>query len=141
MNEETFPKPTDSIEVNGVNFTHANIYSVVDDFYRQIPLDPMLEVPFRSVHDWPEHINRLTHFWWIRFGGRPYLFSQYNPVVKHFFAGFNDELLGRWLALFRSVLQKNLSIEQSELWGTVSERMGQSLSMRNELFKREHESK
>lgn len=140
MNPEGFPKSTDSIEVGGVVFTHHDIHTVVDNFYAQIPLDPQLEVPFRSVHDWPEHINRLTHFWWIRFGGRPYLFSEYNPVLKHFFAGFNDELLARWLALFKKTLQNHLSDQQRALWTTISERMGQSLSMRNELYRRDYES-
>ena len=141
MNEIGFPKNTDSVEVSGVVFTHAEILNVVQDFYTQIPLDPLLKIPFRSVQDWPNHIARLTHFWWIRFGGKPYLFSEYNPVAKHFFAGFNDELLKQWLSLFRTTLQSNLSHAQSELWATISEKTGHSLSIKNELFRKQHDSK
>lgn len=141
MSEEIFPLDTDTVQVNGVIFTYADIHSVVKDFYTQIQFDPQLEVPFRSVHDWPEHIKRLTHFWWIRFGGRPYLMANYDPVTKHFFAGFNNELLVRWLSFFHATIKKNLSERQYALWAMVSERMGQGLSARNEILRREHESK
>lgn len=140
MADDTFPSKTDAIDINGVIFTHRDIESVVEEFYTQIQFDIHLEVPFRSVHDWPEHIKRLTHFWWIRFGGKPYMFGMYNPVLKHFFAGFNEDLLGRWLKLFRTTLENNLSEPQVALWGQISERMGHSLSLKNEMYKREHES-
>lgn len=140
MSEERIPSDEETVNVNGVAFSHGDMFRVVDDFYTRIQQDPLLQVPFRSVHDWPEHIRRLTHFWWIRFGGRPYLFSQYNPVLKHFFAGFNQELLARWLELFHQTLQQHLSQEQCALWTLISERMGQSLTMKNELFRQEYES-
>lgn len=136
------PKPKNqTVEVNGVIFTHEDLFKVVDDFYTRIQQDPILQVPFRSVGDWPEHIQRLTHFWWIKFGGDPYLFGYYNPVAKHFFAGFNQDLLTRWLALFHATLDTHLKPEQSALWKLISERMGQALSVKNEMFKREYEKR
>lgn len=141
MNHDHFPKKTDSITVGTVLFTHGDIQAVVQDFYTVIQFDPLLEVPFRSVHNWPEHIERLTHFWWVRLGGTPYLFGSYNPVQKHFFAGFNDELLARWLELFNQTLKKQLNSDQSSLWAHLAARMGESLSIRNEFMKKEYESK
>lgn len=141
MSRHEIPQNSATIQIEGITFTFENIQSVVEDFYTQIQFDPGLEVPFRSVHDWPEHINRLTHFWWIRFGGRPYLLDRYNPVLKHFLAGFNDELLSRWLSLFRTTLEKILSREQSMLWSEFAESMGASLSARNESYRRVYESK
>ena len=129
------------VSVNGVDFSHAEILAVIDDFYTKIQHDPILQVPFRSVADWPEHIQRLTHFWWIRFGGDPYLFNQYNPVAKHFFAGFNRELLTRWLSIFHETLQTHLMPDQAELWKLISERMGEALFVKNEFFRREYESR
>lgn len=129
------PNLKDTIDVNGVVFSYENIFSVVDDFYTRIQNDPLLEVPFRSVHDWPEHIERLTHFWWIRFGGRAYLISEYNPALKHYFAGFNEQLLKRWLELFHDTLKDHLNPEQCELWTRISERMGQALTQKNEMLK------
>lgn len=130
-----------TVSVNGVDFSHDDLFRVVDDFYTRIQNDPVLQVPFKSVGDWPEHIQKLTHFWWVRFGGKPYLFNEYNPVLKHFFAGFNEELLKRWLSIFHETLRTHLTSEQVALWKMISERMGEGLSMRNELFKREYESR
>lgn len=132
-------KEDKSVKPNGIVFSHDDIANVVDDFYTRVQLDPVLSVPFNSVHDWPEHVRRLTHFWWIRLGGKPYMFSDYNPVPKHYFAGFNAELLHRWLQLFHATLQHHLNNEQYELWKDLSTQMGQGLSLRNELFRREHE--
>lgn len=141
MTDNNTPKENDAIVVNGISFTHKDIFMVVDEFYTRIQQDFVLSVPFRSVGDWPEHIKRLTHFWWIRFGGRPYMFSEYNPVLKHFFAGFNKELLERWLSIFHDTLRKKLTTEQADLWALISDRMGESLSIRNEHYRREYESK
>lgn len=136
--KKTFPEDSEIVSPGNVPFSHGDIRRVIDDFYTRIQSDPLLKVPFQSVHDWPEHIDRLTHFWWIRFGGRPYLFTHYNPVAKHFHAGFNEEFLSRWLELFDQTLQEHLTDRQRGLWKIVSERMGRSLTMKNELFKREH---
>lgn len=129
-----------SVIVNGVSYTHDDISFVVDDFYTRIQNDAILSVPFKSVADWPEHIERLTHFWWVRFGGKPYLFNYYNPVAKHFFAGFNRDLLQRWLVLFHETLKNRLTGDQADLWKAISERMGEALAAKNELFRREYES-
>lgn len=133
--------PDKIVTVNGVDFSHDEILRVVDDFYTRIQNDPVLQVPFKSVGDWPEHIQKLTHFWWVRFGGKPYLFNYYNPVPKHFFVGFNRDLLTRWLFVFQETLQSHLTSEQAALWRLVSERMGEGLSMKNEIFRREYESR
>lgn len=136
MNSKT-PAATEQIIVKDVVFTHGEIFKVVDDFYTRIQNDPVLKVPFESVHDWPEHIERLTHFWWIRLGGTAYLFTQYNPIIKHYMAGFNKELLSRWLQIFHETLKDNLSPVQAELWTLIAQSIGQSLAIKNELYKQE----
>ncbi len=134
MNVNT-PKESDVITVNGIPFEHGKMFKVVDEFYTLIQSDSLLKVPFASVHDWPDHIERLTHFWWIRFGGKPYLpFVSYNPVEKHFFAGFNQEFLERWLLLFHQTIDKHLNQDQAELWKLISKRMGHALSMKNDFY-------
>lgn len=134
-------RPQEPLTLNGVLFFHDDIFRVVDAFYSRVQKDPILQIPFKSVVDWPEHVDNLTHFWWSRFGGPPYRFNHYNPVGKHFFAGFNRELLSRWLLLFRETLDQHLTPEQASLWGLVSERMGESLFIKNEFFKRDYEAK
>lgn len=140
MNNERRPQAEETVDVNGVPFTHRDLFRVVDDFYTRIQRDPILQIPFSSVHDWPEHIERLTHFWWIRFGGAPYLFSQYNPVAKHFFAGFSRDLLTRWLSIFHATLKEHLAPEQAALWTSISARMGEALLMKNDSFRRHYEA-
>ena len=110
------------------------IHSVIDTFYTRIQADPILEAPFRSVKNWPHHIERLTHFWWIRLGGHPYQLGMYNPVEKHFLAGFNPALLKRWLALFKKTIEEKLSPKAAALWIEISEHMGEALSMKNEGY-------
>lgn len=139
MNNKNYPQADETLVINGVMFTHGDIFSVVDDFYTRVQKDALLQVPFRSVHDWPEHIARLTHFWWIRFGGRIYMFSDYNPVLKHFFSGFNEEFLKRWLELFHQTLKEQLNEEQYMLWKSISEKMGKALSIRNETLKQQYQ--
>lgn len=140
MSQESIPKEN-KIKVNGIEFSHQDFFNVVDDFYTRIQNDPVLQVPFRSVGDWPEHIQKLTHFWWVKFGGAPYLFNYYNPVEKHFFAGFNDELLERWLRIFRETLNTHLTQDQAALWTLISERMGHALSLKNDLYRVAYEQR
>ena len=134
------PLANETIDLNGVVFSHQDIFNVVDDFYTRIQNDPILQVPFQSVGDWPEHIERLTHFWWIKFGGRHYMMSHYNPVMKHFFAGFNRELLNRWLSIFHETLKTHLNSDQVALWKAVSERIGEGLSLKNEMIKQQYQN-
>lgn len=133
---ENIPSPDETVVVRGVSFTHEDLFRVVDDFYSRIQKDPVLQVPFRSVHDWPEHVQRLIHFWWSRFGGRVYLFNYYRPVEKHFFAGFDRSLLKRWLDIFHETLQSHLKPEQVETWRSISEKLGEALAMKNDEFAR-----
>ena len=140
-NEMTQPSPETEIDVDGVIFTFADIYNVVNRFYTQVSNDPVLQVPFSSVEDWPHHIDRLTHFWWMRLGGRAYMEARYNPVARHFVAGFNALFLKRWLGLFHETQRELLRPEQAELWGDLASRMGQALAGKNEYLKQEYLSR
>jgi hemoglobin len=139
MQEMAVPETQASVSLNGTVFSYGEMRRVVDTFYRLVARDPVLQVPFQTVKDWPEHIERMTHFWWTKFGGAPYLRYQYDPVSKHFAAGFNRAFLSRWLTLFHETLHLCLSQEQFELWALIAERMGQGLSYKNELYRQAHE--
>lgn len=133
-------KPSDSdsarnLDLNGVIFSHGDIRAVVERFYALVEVDPLLGAPFSSVTDWPHHIERLTHFWWVRFGGEPYIDTMYDPVGKHYAAGFNRVFLTRWLELFDETVAKTLKPDQAEIWSKVAHRMGEALTMKNEFYK------
>jgi len=126
--------PDQTVDVNGCVFTHQDILAVVDAFYRRVETDALLKVPFGSVEDWPEHIAKLTHFWWTRFGGKSYMDVEYSPPLKHYRAGFNREFLSRWLSLFHQTLQEKLTPDQAKMWKTIADRMGEGLSLKNDMM-------
>lgn len=129
------PKKDSFVTVSGVRYYHSEVFLVVDTFYKSVSTHPSLKVPFKSVYDWPEHIERMTQFWWIRFGGRPYMFSQYNPVLKHYYAGFNKKYLSEWLELFHQTLDIKLTTKQASMWKNLSKQMGIGLLARNEMIR------
>jgi hemoglobin len=135
MNLANPPKENDVLEVGGVTLAFKDVQSVVENFYTEVAKHEILKVPFSSVKDWSHHIERLTHFWWLRFGGSPYMDVQYNPVFKHLEAGFNAEFLAEWLQLFKKTLFSTLTSEQATVWLELAQRMGQALSQKNEMAK------
>ncbi|QNM97432.1 group III truncated hemoglobin [Chitinimonas koreensis] len=106
---------------------------VVDEFYRQVRRHPTLAGPFARVDDWPAHLERLTHFWWVTLGGERYLDYRYAVPARHAEAGFTPALLHDWLALFRQVVRAQLAPEQAGAWITRAERIGESLRLMHEL--------
>ena len=126
----------ESVYFNKVEFSHEQISAVVDSFYRKVQEDEVLKEPFRSVQEWPKHIERLTHFWWSRFGGAPYMDAIYDPMGKHYEAGLDEAFLSRWLGLFHETLGEHLSPEQVHAWTKLAERMGAGLLAGNEALRK-----
>lgn len=131
-----YPKDEDQVELDVVTLTFAEISAVVDAFYKQVAVDPLLSQPFSSVEDWPHHIERLTHFWWRRFGGEAYMEAHYNPPLKHFQAGFNEVFLTQWLTLFEKTMRSILTPEKADEWIAIAKSMGIALTMKNEFLKK-----
>lgn len=109
------------------------VAETVAAFYSQVRQHPTLSVPFARVHDWPHHLEILTHFWWVTLGGERYLDYSYQVPSKHAEAGFTPELLIDWLTLFRKTLDAHLPAEQAEAWYARAEKIGRSLKMLHEL--------
>lgn len=135
MTNQSKPLATDTVTLNKMIFTHQDLFKVVDRFYAQLQNDKDLSATFNSVHDGSEHVDRLTHFWWVRFGGRPYLFSEYTPVSENFLAGFNQDVLTKWLQYFHQALKENLTDPQAHVWSNIAIKMGQMLMAKNEFFR------
>lgn len=109
------------------------VAETVTAFYSQVRQHETLSVPFARVHDWPHHLEILTHFWWVTLGGERYLDYSYQVPAKHAEAGFTPELLVDWLALFRTTLDAHLPVEQADAWFARAERIGRSLNLLHEL--------
>lgn len=100
---------------------------VVNDFYNRIQLHQTLAKPFSNVHDWPAHKEKITEFWWVVLGGKPKASFKYDPVGKHFAAGFTGALLADWKLLFRDVLQTHLKPDMVNKWFSRVEIIGDNL--------------
>lgn len=111
----------------------ARLKAVVARFYAQVRAHPRLAAPFARVHDWPEHLDHLSHFWWVSLGGARYLDYRYAVPAKHAAAGFTPALLDDWLALFAHTLAAELPPELAEPWLARAEKIGQSLRLMHEL--------
>ena len=109
-----------------------SIDKVVDDFYNRIQMHSTLSKPFSIVNHWTEHKEKIAEFWWVVLGGMPNSPYKYDPVNKHFAAGFTQELLNDWKALFFEVLTNHLSIDHAQAWQSRVELIGGNLLMQND---------
>lgn len=109
-----------------------SIDRVVDDFYSLVQTHPTLAKPFSSVDDWPNHKDRIAHFWWVALGGKPQKSYRYDPVGKHFSAGFNAELLEDWKQLFRTVISSHIKADLAEKWFSRVQMIGENLLTQND---------
>lgn len=109
--------------------TPAQIAAVVADFYAEIRLHPTLGPIFAAhVTDWPAHEDKITRFWRNAilqdrvYDGRPMqAHRQAGDVMAAHFAP--------WLALFDSVLQRQLPAPDAATWSAMAHRIGRSLAM------------
>jgi hemoglobin len=128
--------PTEAVTILNEPITHERIHAVVEAFYKKVAVHPELSEPFSTVEDWSFHIEKLTHFWWIRLGGDAYMDVGYNPVKKHFERGMNETNLKAWLNLFHETLLEKLNGAQAQEWGLIAATMGKNLLAKNEMIKR-----
>jgi truncated hemoglobin YjbI len=110
------------------------IATVVDAFYDQVAVHPALQHPFAIVKDWPHHKDRLTYFWWVVLGGEKFRRETYEPVPKHFRAGFNEALLSDWLALFQATVQRIVPEPLAALWAERAKQVGAGLVIANKSY-------
>ena len=100
------------------------IHLVVDRFYSSVQTHPTLATPFARVQDWPKHKERLTYFWWVVLGGARTRQEQYEPIPKHFAAGFSPELLADWLVLFTATVEELVPGELAGEWLALARKIG-----------------
>jgi hemoglobin len=91
------------------------------------------------VKHWGQHKVKIGEFWWTALGGRPTQSFKYDPVNKHFDAGFTDTLLSDWKALFKEVLNRHLDEKLANQWFDRVELIGTNLSIQNHRLMNIHE--
>lgn len=107
--------------------TPEEIDRVVADFYAAIRAHPSLG-PVFAVHvtDWPAHEAKIAGFW-----RNAILYERSydgNPLQVHRDAGnVRPGMFATWLALFDTVLARNLAPEAAAGWSALAHRIGRSL--------------
>ncbi len=107
--------------------TPQEIDRVVADFYAEIRQHPTLGPIFAAhIADWPAHEEKISRFW----RNAILLERSYdgNPMQVHRAAGnVRPGMFSPWLALFDSVLTRNLAPELAAAWSALAHRIGQGL--------------
>jgi hemoglobin len=103
---------------------------VVERFYARVRVDPLLGPIFGSaVHDWPEHLGRLTDFWSSvmltsgRYKGRPL------PAHLKHAGAITPEAFQRWLGLWQAVTNELLAPDAAAAIQAKAARIAESLSL------------
>lgn len=107
--------------------TAAEIDRVVADFYAAIRTHTALGPVFAAhVTDWVAHEEKIARFW----RNAILMERSYdgNPMQAHRNAGnVRPGMFAPWLALFDSVLTRNLAPETAAAWSALAHRIGQGL--------------
>ncbi len=99
-------------------------------FYGRVRADAALGPVFNAVvHDWPEHLERLSAFWSSvmlttgRYKG--------NPMMKHLVHAerITPAMFQRWLALWSQTTEEMLSLEGAAAMQVKAQRISESLQL------------
>ncbi len=109
------------------DITRPEIERVVTAFYAAVRAHPGLGPVFAAhVTDWPAHEAKVADFWANtilherRYDG--------SPIAAHVRAGnVQPGMFSTWLALFDSVLARELRPEQAAAWSALAHRIGRSM--------------
>lgn len=108
----------------------AQLPALLDRFYGRVRQDAELGPVFDAVvHDWPEHLERLSAFWSSvmlttgRYKG--------NPMMKHLVHAerITPAMFQRWLALWAQTTEEMLSPEGAAAMQAKAQRISESLQL------------
>lgn len=106
-----------------------NLARLVALFYGRVRQDPEIGPIFDdAVHDWPDHLAKLTAFWHSAMltSGR----YKGNPMVAHMRQKrIKPEHFDRWLALWNVATAEVMSPEAAATLQTKAARIGESLKL------------
>lgn len=108
--------------------TQAQLGELVPRFYARVRADDLIGPLFNSaVHDWQDHLDKLTRFWssvMLRSG----TYSG-NPAAEHIkhAATITPEMFERWLALWKDVTDEVLPPEPAADLQRMAGRIAESL--------------
>ena len=110
--------------------TEEQLAALVDRFYAKVRADNSLGPVFNAaVHDWPEHLEKLSAFWSSvmlttgRYKG--------NPMAVHMKqkASIEPSMFGRWLELWRETARETLDQRGATAVIAKAERIAESFQL------------
>ncbi len=109
------------------------IFKIVHAFYDKAKHDILIGYHFRNIKDFDEHIPRIAAFWEIQLlgGTNRSLAEPFDVMKAHEPLGIKRGELGRWLLLFRLVLEQ-------EDHSILKEKWRERLEFFEGVFKRYH---
>lgn len=118
------------VSVDRMEISEETLPLLVDAFYARVRQDPDLGPIFNdAIHDWPEHLERLSAFWSSvmltsgRYKGRPV------PAHKKHEDRVAPEHFTRWLALWKATTDELMIPEAAQALQAAAGRIGESLQL------------
>lgn len=132
MHDSGGASAADNEKVNEITEVHIN--RLVHTFYDNVRIDPVIGPVFHAaVHDWPEHLDKLTRFWCsIMLAARTY---KGNPLAVHFDIPIRPDMFDRWLDLWAETADSIFNPDIAQQFKATANSMGSR--MRFALFGRE----
>ena|SRR5690606_20920842 len=120
------------------------IRNIVDDFYRLATVDVLIGYHFRKIREkdgehplkppldaFSKHLPRIAHFWEVQLLGEKLQGERFDLIHVHRELNILPGELGRWLLLFRQVLN------QAQPQDDLIKQWQQKLDHFEEIFKRQ----
>src|SRR3569833_727955 len=114
----------------GFDMDEEGLKGVVRLFYARIRQDAELGPIFNeAIHDWPEHLEKLTDFWSSvmlttgRYTGRPL------PAHKKHQARITPDMFARWLELWGETTREVMSPDAALVLQAKAHRIAESLQL------------
>ena len=108
----------------------AGLARLVDAFYAQVRTDAELGPIFNdAVHDWPEHLEKLTAFWSsVMLGSGRYKGQPVPAHMKHKHR-ITPELFERWLSLWKKTTDELMPPDAALALQDKTARIAESLQL------------
>lgn len=115
---------------NASRLDEAGLEHVVHVFYARVRGDPELGPIFDgAVHDWPDHLEKLTAFWSSVMLGTGRYKGQPVPAHMKHKDRIKPALFDRWLELWRETTEALMEPEAAMALQTKAARIAESLKL------------
>ena len=110
--------------------TEESLATLVPAFYARVREDPLIGPLFNAaIHDWDEHLGRLTAFWSsVMLTSGRYKGSPMAAHLRHVEA-ITPDMFDRWLAIWNETTAELMPMEAAAALQDRAARIGESLKL------------